>query len=296
MPKQKSDNFDVKATRIEQGAKSVVNRILQRLKTDAISVAYARESMGILFDIGVGFPRLNTNVPLKEGLIEQLEQYSFKEKHLAVDALRKETTQFLKEISKENSFVRDLFEPQKDESDNTITPILDDDNCWRILTAANRYCGEFTDLFLELKDDIPKRRKDGWMNEAYLDFLEEGVADAATIWQIELIRENFDAIKELRTDVMRYFHEMKSVVNDKFLISIKKEIDKAPSTEKLNQITDNYNNSKAAIAILLKHKNYKKRLLKVETYEDVLKLLTALTAEINKKKKRSPGLIKKLFD
>jgi len=289
MQKQQVDNNNIKPNRIEQGAKSVVNRILQRLKTDAISVAYARESMGILFDIGIKFPRLNPNVPLKEGLIEQLEQYSFKEKHIAIDAVRKETSQFLKEISKENSFVRDLFEPQKDKNDQPITPILDDDNCWRILTAANRYCGEFTDLYLELKDDIPKRRKDGWMNEEFLDFLEEGVGDAATIWQIERIRENFDAIKELRSDVMRYFHEMKSVVNDKFLISIKNEIDKAPNTEKLNQIMDNYNNSKAAIAILLKHKDYKKKLLKVETYEDVLKLLTSLTAEINKRKNVPPA-------
>jgi len=180
---QKMAKKEVRPSRIEQGAKSVVSRILQRLKSGSISVAYARESMGILFDLGVKFPRFNANFPLKEGLIEQLENYTFKEKHIAIDAVRKETTQFLKEISKENSFVRDLFEPQKDENDQPITVVLDDDNCWRILTAANRYCAEFTDLFLELKDDIPKRRKDGWMDDDFLDFLEEGVEDAATVWQ-----------------------------------------------------------------------------------------------------------------
>jgi len=85
------------------------------------------------------------------------------------------------------------------------------------------------------------------------------------------------------------------VVNDKFLISIKNEIDKAPSTEKLNQITDNYHNSKDAIAILVKHKDFKKQLKKVETYEDVLKLLQSLTVEINKTKKCFPGILNKLF-
>ena len=292
---QKVAKKEVKPSRIEQGAKSVVGRILQRLKTDSISSAYARESMGILYDIGVKFPRFNANLPLKEGLIEQLEQYSFKEKHIAIDAVRKETTQFLKEISKENSFVRDLFEPQKDENDQLVTPILDDDNLWRILTAANRYCAEFTDLFLDIKDDIPKRRKDGWMNDDFLDFLEEGVEDAATVWQIELIRENFDAIRELREEVLHYYHEKKHLVNEKFLTSIRKEIDKTPNMEKLNQIIDNFNNSKAAVAILEKHRDYAKKLQKVQTYEDVLKLLTSLTAELNRKKK-SGGLFKKLFE
>lgn len=134
--------------------------------------------------------------------------------------------------------------------------------------------------------------------------MEEGVASASTLWQIEKIRENFEEIKVVHVDVHKYSLEMKGIVNNTFLKSIEEEIGKATSLEKVEYIVKNFGKMKIAIVNILKYGQFSRDLKTVETFEDIYAVMKKVDKAAAAKKRvmeekahhdKSAGLMKGLF-
>jgi len=260
-------------------------------------------------------------LPLKQTYIELLDNAEFHEMEKSVNQISSSTREFLREISIDKPKVKTFLEETKkyvddqkrlrdlirsnekelkNEEDESVreklqatidklnedivsvpVPSLTERIRWDMLTSINANYKQFRDMFLELEDDIPKRREEGWMNEIYLDFLDRERTRSKTLLQLEMIRENFDRIKVLRENLLRYHEAMKDVIDSKFLLGIKDEIDLARTGEKIDSITKKYKQMKKLVPLIVQNPvSYRlesgvmttntQDLKSAETFEDIL--------------------------
>ena len=146
-----------------------------------------------------------------------------------------------------------VIDTLKEERDAINIPMLTEKVRWDMLTGMNKNYKEFRDMFIQLEDDIPRRRDEGWMNEKYLEFLDTSMKKSKTLLHLENVRENFDHIKSLRDDILVYQDAMGNVCNKEFLLGIKEEVDQAQNIERVNSLTKNYQQMKKMVSLILKH-------------------------------------------
>ena len=170
------------------------------------------------------------------------EQIKLKEKEI-----RKEEDE--QKIEKNQNALKLLIE----EKESIPIPGLTERIRWEMLTGINSNYKEFRDMFLDLQDDIPIRREEGWMNEIYIESLEDEIKKSKTLLQLEKVRENFDHIKILRNNVLNYHEKMGTVVNSEFLLGIKEEIDLARNGEKIGSITKKYSQMKKLVPLIIQN-------------------------------------------
>ncbi|MFK5987063.1 MAG: hypothetical protein QM479_16770 [Pseudomonadota bacterium] len=230
---------------------------------------------------------------LKEKFLEQLSKAEFQEEEKLYTVINSSTREFLREIARDKPRIRiflaearkhnelqrkinELIKINKkdlnkeedeqqrekiqtklkrldEETNSLLFPGLTEQIRWDMLTGINLNYKEFRDMYLELEDDIPRRREEGWMNEIYINSLEKERQASKTLLQLELVRENFDHIKKLRENVLFYHEGMGGIVNAEFLIGIKKEIDLAKSVEKINSITLNFKQMKKIVPLIIQN-------------------------------------------
>ena len=235
--------------------------------------------------------------PKIKTFLDEVRKYNEIKKHLDEQVLVKN-----KELKTEDDEVRqgtlqESINLLTDEFQTIPVPRLTEEIKWHMLTGVNNNYKQFRDMFLNLEDDIPPRREEGWMDDIYIDFLEQEMRNSKTLLQLENVRENFDYIKTLRDNVLKYCKEEGSLLNKEFILGIKEEIDSAQSIERVKTISRKYKQMKKMVPFIMHHpisfkdKNGNRmentqQLKKSETFSEILIIAKATKNMIDIKKKK----------
>lgn len=222
--------------------------------------------------------------------LEEAKKYTEIQKNLNRQVLLKNKELKIEEDEAKQEKIQSSINHLVNECNTLPIPCLTEQIQWDMLTGINNNYKEFRDMFLALEDDIPRRKEEGWMSDIYIEFLEHEMIQSKTLLQLENVRENFDYIKTLRDDVLIYHEEVGNIINKKFLLGIKDEIDQAKTLERVNRISKRYQQMKKIVPLIIQnpvsfndeHGNRlenTQQLKKSETFSDIL-LIAKTTKKI----------------